>query len=372
MKFPESYEPYTDKYFLRTKEILKRENLNPFARAQVFIRKGPGKVKGIDEAVELLEHYGNISEKGGRIYTLDEGQVYSPKETIMLIEAPVQNIVALETMYLGIITAETTLANDNIDIDLDAIEKNAKEIVEAAQERPVSYFGARHWKYDRDYEISAAAFKGGFSSSATDIGAAILGQKGIGTIPHILENVMAWKYGTENAVLESIKAFDRVIDPSIPRISLIDYRNKEVDDAVRSAEVLDGRLYGIRIDTCGENISQGGKEKSDTSRQYWDGPGVTVSGVHAVRKALDDNGYSDVKIILSSGFGNTEKIKAFIEAEKDPDVNTKLFDALGVGGLYHARTATMDVVAVGESIESMEPISKVGRSYKPNSRLRLR
>ena len=35
---PKSPAPYTDKYFLRSKEVLQKEGLNPFIRAQLFIR----------------------------------------------------------------------------------------------------------------------------------------------------------------------------------------------------------------------------------------------------------------------------------------------------------------------------------------------
>ena len=40
MNLPEDYKPYTDKYFLYANQILKAEGLNPFVRAQIFIRKG--------------------------------------------------------------------------------------------------------------------------------------------------------------------------------------------------------------------------------------------------------------------------------------------------------------------------------------------
>jgi nicotinate phosphoribosyltransferase len=88
----------------------------------------------------------------------------------------------------------------------------------------------------------------------------------------------------------------------------------------------------------------------------------------ALRKALDQFGHRDVKIILTSGFGDPEKVKAFVEAEKL--LGVRLFDALGVGGIFKpCRMATMDIVAVGETPEMLTPISKVGRPYNPNPRL---
>ena len=85
-------------------------------------------------------------------------------------------------------------------------------------------------------------------------------------------------------------------------------------------------------------------------------------------KALDQAGHADVKIILTSGFGDVKKVRAFIDAEKI--LGVRLFDELGVGGIFKpCRMATMDIVAVGETPETMEAISKVGRPYNPNPRL---
>jgi nicotinate phosphoribosyltransferase len=361
---PMSHEPFTDKYFLRTGQILWAEGLNPVVRAQVFIRKGPGTVHGLEEAVAVIDKYSQLREHGGRVYALGEGAEYSPKETLMVIEAPVQDIVELETMYLGVISAETTKANDRSGVDLGRVTKNMASVVGAAGGRPVMYFGARHWRFDEDQAIAAAAFQGGASSCSTDIGAAVIGQRGVGTIPHALENIYAWKRGRERAVVEATEAFDRIIDSAVPRIALIDYSNREIDDSIATADALEGRLTAVRVDTCGENIMQGAREGT---RKYWEGRGVTITGVAALRTALDAAGHNDVKIVLSSGFGDAEKVKAFADAERELDL--RLFDSLGVGGVYESRMATMDIVAVGESYSTLVPMCKTGRVYRPNPRL---
>lgn len=360
MKLPENHEPYTDKYLLRSRKILEQQGLNPFVTAQVFISEGPGIVAGINEAIELILNYTSLEK--GQIWALPEKSGYSSKETIMLIHARIQNIIELETMYLGVISSATTKANDSIDINPRKVKENMKAVVKAA-ERPVVYFGARHWHWSQDKEISKAAFDGGATDCSTDIGAENLGKKGIGTIPHAMENIYAYYYGRENAVKESTKAFDRIIAGDIPRISLVDYNNSEIDDTLATAGAVKS-LKGVRIDTPGENVCQGADESGN--RPYWGGKGVTISGVYAVKKALEQNCY-DKKIMLSSGFGNTEKVKAFVNAEHE--LQTRLFDSLGVGKIYPARTATMDIVKVGETPEDMKEISKTGRAYSPNKRL---
>ncbi len=380
---PEDHKPYTDKYFLRTGEILRAEGINPWVRAQVMIRKGPGKVRGIEEAVAIIDKYSDLVKHGGRVYALEEGANYTPKETVMLIEAPIQDIVELETMYLGVISAETTKATDNREVDLTQVRKNTREVVDAANGRPVMYMGARHWRYDQDEAITRAANEGGATSASTDIGAATFGKVGAGTTPHVLENIMAWKYGRERAVLETILAFNKTVDPSVPRIILCDYRNKEITDTLACAEALEGKLWGPRIDTCGENVGEGGllyREQLENlvgskldipaeDEKYWFGTGVTVAGVYAMRQALDKNGYQNAKIALSSGFAKAAKVKAFATAEKI--LGVKLFDLLGVGQVFESRAAKMDIVAVGETPETFVPIAKTGRGYNPNQRLEL-
>jgi nicotinate phosphoribosyltransferase len=392
-QLPQEHKPYIDKYFLRANQILKAESLNPWVIRQVFIRKGPGKTYGIDEALAILDKYTPLVENKGSVKALQEGNFYASKDTQMLITAPVQDIVELETMYLGVLTAETTKRNDNYDVadHLDDVKAQMQLVVEAAQDRLVSYFGARHWRWDLDAAITQAAFEAGAKSASTDIGAATAGLKGMGTIPHASENIYAWKYGYNKAVVESTKAFDKHMDKAIPRIALIDYANKEVDDSVETAKALQkqgGTLYGVRIDTCGENICQGAISTPNQNalddlirrnikipqqdEKYWFGNGVTVTGAYAVRKGLDNAGFQDVKIFLTSGFVNPKKVEAFIRAEKILGLQGRLCGAFGVGGIYPARMATMDIIAVGPDPIHMQSISKIGRNYKANNKLELR
>jgi len=340
---------FADKYFIRANEILKADNLNPWVNMQVFVRKGPGKVAGIEEAIDIITNNSNIAEVGGRIYAKTDGGVYKPKETLMNIIAPVQEIMELETVYLGVIAAAMTRQNDNKELDLKAIQRNVEQVVELAGNRPVLYFGARHWHYNMDQAITKAAFDGGVKDCSTDNGGETVGKKGMGTIPHGSENIYAYKFGKERAVVEATKAFDKYMDPAIPRIALVDYNNKEITDTVETAKALEGRLFGGRTDTCGENLAENAK---DGDRKYWEGKGVTVESVRALREGLDNAGYQDVKIIISSGFSNPEKVKAFNEGEKM--YKMRLYDAIGAGFLDGIRTSTADIVAVGETADQVD------------------
>ena len=125
---PVNYTPYIDKYFLRAKEVLIKDNLNPIVKAQVFMRNGNCKIYGIDETLAIFTKYANASKL--KVYALKEGTDIQPCETVLTIEAPIQEIIDLETMYLGVISAETTIQNDLKDIDLVAIKNRMSEIVE--------------------------------------------------------------------------------------------------------------------------------------------------------------------------------------------------------------------------------------------------
>ena len=141
----------------------------------------------------------------------------------------------------------------------------------------------------------------------------------------------------------------------------------------------------MRVDTCGENLAQGAIARADSPEaehlrklglpfshgnhpdaKYWYGNGVTISGVYALRQALDQAGFGSVRIVLSSGFADVAKVKAFVAAEKA--LGVRLFDSLGVGGVFQSRAAKTDIVRAGTSSEDWQPIAKAGRGERPNSR----
>lgn len=379
---------HSDKYFHRTRETLAGDGLNPWIKAQVFVRKGPGEIGGIEEALAMLLKYSEIQHYGGSVHALPEGSCYKPRETVMVFEGKAQDLVLLETLYLGAISAETTRINEGTsEVDLDLARCTIKKIRTLIGDRPIIYGGARHWSYRDDASIAAAAFAGGASECSTDHAASLIERRGVGTVPHFLENIYAWRYGSDNAVAEATLAFDRHMPSQVPRVALIDYNNRELDDSLAVANALQGRLQAVRVDTCGENRAQGSllsadcseaqewrakgidlPNENDPAARFWYGNGVTVSGVYALRKHLDENGHPDVKIILSSGFADPAKVAAFVAAEEI--LGLKLFDSLLVGAISKpCRAATMDVIAVGDSHDSLVRVSKVGRPESPNHRL---
>ncbi len=327
---PEDHKPFTDKYFLRSRKILKRDGLNPRAKYQVFIQNGSGIVCGLDEAIAIIRKYSSKPEEI-EINALYDGMPFKEKETIMTIEGPVQDLIELETMYLGVISAGSSIASA------------MNEICSIASGKDVFYFGARHWRFDSDRELSYAAWVGGAKGVSTDIGASSFGGKGMGTIPHALVLV----YGS---TIKTAEKFFEVFGSEAKVIALVDTFNKEITDSLKAAEALGDKLYGVRLDTCMENRGE----------STFKGTGVTVELARKVRSELDRHGFQNVKIFLSSGF-NAGKVREFVEAEKKYG---KFFDAIGTGSVFDFRFATSDIVEIDG-----RPCHKTGRPFKPNARL---
>ena len=143
-------------------------------------------------------------------------------------------------------------------------------------------------------------------------------------------------------------------DPSIRLITLVDFDNDCVGTSLAVAKLLGDRLYGVRLDTSETLVDKSVIPQMGTFKPT----GVNPQLVSNVRRALDAEGYRDVKIIVSGGF-TVEKIRQF-EEQNIP------VDAYGVGSsLFQGRfDFTADVVML-----EGKPCAKVGRAYRPNSRL---
>ena len=367
-----NYRKYTDKYFLLSRDILQTEGINPTVRYQVFARKDVKCLNGITEAVNFIKE---TTDDKVKIYALKDGDSYSANEPIMKLEGKAQDLIDLETVYLGIISNGLT---DNI--DESQIEENAYAIKEVAEDKPLYYFGARHFHYQRDKEIGEICQEAGFSGTSTDAGSTFFKEEGTGTTPHALFLIMQAHLlscgGIGNSSIWTMDAFNAVPN-DIPRTMLNCTFNKEITDVIDVARNI--KLDGIRIDTCGDNVMQGMNyfvfpdflyTHLSVDSKYIFGNGVNIAGVWGVRRALDLFGYEDLKITVSSGF-NVAKTKAFMTADRvfKSIFNKPLFDIIGTGSLYPDVTmATSDIVAYKEE-GVWVPLSKVGRSENFNSRV---
>ena len=330
--------------------------------------------KGLDEAVDFVK---GLKGAGVKVLSLKDGDRFEPNEALMVLEGRVQNLVDLETVYLGMISGGLTG-----EISLDDVRKNADEIIMAAEGKPVTYFGARHFHYSLDGEIGQICKDVGFSGAATDVAAKAWGKEGVGTIPHaLILSVDAYARTNRHLVNPTGFAallFDKHMDKEIPRIVLIDTYNREVSDSIAVSNLLEESMNGIRLDTCGENVMEGSADvqipELDVPDKYLKGNGVTIQGVWHTRKSLIDAGKEDIDIVASSGF-NQDKTRAFMQADKvfSEMYGSPLFHSIGTGSIAKPVMATSDIVSYfNESEERWEPLSKVGRGYRENKRLEER
>lgn len=359
------YSYYTDKYFIYTNHILRQEQINPIIAMNVFAR-GKGKVVGLDQAVDILENYSTIKKDGGEVW-ITQKEEFQEKDTLMIIKAPAQSFIELETLYLGVLSSALSEALGILPPTDQEVQDKFKKLKEIYQETPIIYFGARHYHYKHDKRIAKIALENGAAQTSTDIGSSNINKSGVGTMPHALILIMAEKYGISNATLMAAKLFDKHIDQSVPRTILVDTFNREITDSLQVANYFQNRPFSVRLDTCGENIGEGVEPYNSNNGKdptFYKGRGMTIQLVSNLKSALVENGYANnCQIFLSSGFSDENKAKAFMKAHDlyKSQTGNNLFDGVGIGEITPSIFCTADICEVNGM-----PIYKTGREVHPN------
>ncbi len=314
-----------DVYFARAEAILEREGLDPLVTMEVFARDD-AVLCGIDEAKNLLAHVLSTADRAETtLEALADGDPVGPKEVVLRIRARYRQFGLYETAFLGMLAQSTGWATA------------ARECVEAAAPHPVVSFGARHVHPDVTDVLDYAAIVGGCVGASTPAGARLAGLSPTGTMPHSLVLIFG-------DTVKAAQAFDRDLDPDVPRIVLVDTFKDEAEEALRVAHALGDRLWGIRLDTPAER----GR--------------VTADLVHEVRARLDQAGFDHVKIVVSGGL-NPDRIRYFQEAAAP-------VDSFAVGS-YISGAAPIDFTGDIKELDG-RPIAKRGRipGLTPSPRLK--
>jgi nicotinate phosphoribosyltransferase len=261
----------------------------------------------------------------------------------MTIEGDYTLFAHLETAYLGVLSRRTLITS------------NVVRVLEAANGKPLIFMPARHDHHRVQTGDGYAAYVAGRVVGAsigvtTDEQASWWGGRGIGTVPHSL----IASYGG-NTVLAATK-FAEWASEDMNITVLVDFENNSVETALEVARALGPKLWGVRLDTSEMLVDRSLWEEFGDFKPT----GVNERLVRKVRDALDDDGFEQVKIVVSGGF-TIEKIKEF-EEQRVP------VDAYGVGSslIRGSNDFTADVV-----LTDGRPSAKVGRQYKPNARLEL-
>ena len=324
-----------------SKQLLENEDHHPRVLMQVF-QKHHGVLGGIDEAIAVLKlGAGRRDADGGwtsgweelGVHALHEGDAIEPWETVLTIEGDYALFAHLETVYLG------TLARRSL------VMRNVREVVDAAGDKEILFFPARHDHWLVQTGDGWSAHVAGAIGVSTDAQASWWGGRGVGTVPHGL--IAAYHGDTARAATVFADRFHEQMNVTV----LVDFGNDSVPTALEVADALGPRLWGVRLDTS----------ESLVDRSLWEElgdftpTGVNLRLVEKVRGALDDAGHGHVRIVASGGF-DAARIRAFEEAGAPVDV-------YGVGSslIRGSNDFTADVVMVDG-----RPCAKVGRRHRPN------
>jgi nicotinate phosphoribosyltransferase len=376
----------SDIYFWREKIVLEKHGLHPDVTMQVFQKKtaigcgideaiavlklAAGRYRDYEKAYKLFDSLMDLKKEGRNHYLNDrekylaiirekleisdeldglwedsfselsidalfDGDRIAPWESVMHIRGDASLFAHLETIYLGILARRTRIAT------------NVRDVVEAADGTTVLFFPARFDHWATQGGDGYAAHIGGASGVSTDAQAEWWGAKASGTVPHAL--IAAAGGDTVRAVRMFGDAY-----PETALVALVDFDNDCIGTSLQCASELGDRLWGVRLDTSENLVDRSIIPRMGNFRPN----GVAPELVTMLREALDREGFSAVKIIVSGGF-NPEKIRRF----ESLDIPV---DAYGVGSylMQGSFDFTADVVRVNG-----RDCAKVGRHFNPNSRL---
>src|SRR5437868_12558835 len=314
------------------------------------------------EVFEISRELASLWQPAGQdldVSSLYDGETAKPHEPVMHIEGEYAEFAHLETLYLGALSEGTRVAT------------NTRDVVAAANGKPVIMFGARHQGHEAQAGSGYAAYVGGATAVSTDEQGEWWGSTGLGTVPHALIAV----YGGDTSVAtlkfdeyvnRRTEVFGHLTAPGTAEghvnvTSLVDFQNDVVNTSLGVAHALGQRLWGVRVDTSESLIDKSILREIEQRGGIAGGEirGVTPRLVQTLRAALDAAGYGHVRIVASGGF-DAEKIARFERLGVPVDVYGVGYALVHGSGFAH----TADIVRVDG-----RDLAKVGRTYRDNPRL---
>jgi nicotinate phosphoribosyltransferase len=298
-----------------------------------------------------------------------EGELVGAGEPLAYLTGSLEHLVDLETLYLqklgpACVAAYNAYAMCRELPRVAFLAMDARHSAGAEMAEMMAYAAS----------VGSAAAKRetgaiGFIGNATHATAHYFGQaKGLGTMPHAL-------IGYAGSTLRAAEMY-RDTYPDEPMTVLCDYFGREVSDALEVCrgfpELAASGGLSFRLDTHGGRYAEGldlqssyavlERHAPEAIRQYRSeaelrhlvGTGVSASSIWLLREALDGAGFTQVKIVASSGF-NIEKCRMMAVARAPIDV-------IGTGSflpeLWSETYATADIIAYDG-----KPMVKLGREF---------
>lgn len=324
-------------YFLKSREIVEKFAPNHKVTMQFFQRTDDAKLCGVDEAIALLHTFAK-SPQNLDIYALNDGDIIQANEPVLKVTGRYEDFGFLESMIDGILARRTSVCTN---VYWVMKELNGTDIFSMAD---------RQDDYLTQIGDGYASYVAGIRKVSTDAQGYWWGGKGVGTMPHALIELCGGDICKASDIYHQTYPNEQVT-------ALIDYHNNVVHDSLLLARHLGKTLRAVRVDTSKALVDHYFDDK-DTSG--FDPHGVCKELIFALRKALDDEGFNWVKIIVSSSF-NKDKIREWVKLGVP-------VDTYGVGTSF---VNNMTCGFTGDLVElDGKPEAKEGRKNIPSTRLK--
>ncbi|PPE04712.1 nicotinate phosphoribosyltransferase [Entomoplasma ellychniae] len=333
---------YIADYFKKTQKILSEQKIEQNVTMQFFQRKDNVVLCGIEEVLQLLQ-FACPNFKELKIWGLKDGDIISNQEPVLKIEGKYIDYGWLEGMIDGILARNSSIST------------NSASIVLASNGKPILNMMDRADSYQTLATDGYASYVGGIRMFVTEAAVSLIDDENVkkpsGTMPHALIQSF------EGDIIKATQAFYDTF-PENNLLSLIDYNNDCVNDAVKVANYFKEKLWAVRIDTSANLIDKFLERNKNNYPSDANLNGVNHYLIKEVRNALDKNGHKHVKIIVSSGL-TVDKIKEF-EENKTP------VDIYGVGAML----AKINISFTGDAVLiNGKKEAKFGRENIESNRL---
>jgi len=357
----------TDRYFLRTKKIVEKFGDQRVTYA-IFMRRPV-----IFCPRMLVEWLERVAAERDTKFDIElchkEGDMVGGGEPLLYLSGSLTQIVDLETLYLQKLGAACIAGYNAYTmccelpkvgfIAMDARHCTGPSMVE------LMAYAASVGSMAAQRDVGAL----GFIGNANDATAHFFGnERGMGTMPHAL---IGYAGSTVKAARMFVETF-----PDEPVTVLVDYYGREITDTLAVCRELSdharsGKL-SVRLDTHGGRYVEGLDPansygvlercqpeatrafRNDQELQWLIGTGVSAAAIFHIRTCLDESGFDQVKIVVSSGFG-PEKCKVMASVKAPIDV---------VGSGSYLPDLWSETYATADAIEYDGRSSvKVGREF---------
>ncbi|MDX1709719.1 MAG: hypothetical protein R3316_01115 [Rhodovibrionaceae bacterium] len=344
---------WTDVYFSRTKSVVGRFG-DTQATYAIFMRRP------VISAPRLaLDWLHGIAAARNTVFDVDlryeEGKWVGAGEPLIYVTGSLYHLVDLETLLLQKLGPACVAAYNAYTMcaDLPQVAFLAMDARHCAgtEMAELMAYAASVGSARARRKVGAVGFVGNATDATSHFFEA---ERGKGTMPHAL-------IGYAGSTLKAAEFYDAVF-PDDSMTVLIDYFGRELTDALEVCRAFperaaEGRL-SMRLDVPGSRYLEGLDPaasyailerncptairgyRNDEELRYLVGAGVSAAAIWALREALDNAGFQQVKIVVSSGFGPA-KCKLMSEARAP-------IDMIGTGSYLPERWsetyATADVV----------------------------